>query len=300
MKSEFTKISIEDVRTIGAELIRPKGVVATDEGVVYATDARGCCSRTIPSDTTSYFGTLGGTPNGICLDKEGNCIIANVSNGQVQLLFRDGHNEVLLAESQDECIYSPNCPFLDLHERLWVSCSVDYPYIDPSSRPPVTLGCLILIEKDQQPRIAAEGVLLINGVALDEKEEFVYVAETIMRRILRFPVNEDNTLGAKEVYGPEVLGPKYFPDGIAFDEAGNLWMTFPAANAIGFIDPDGKLEMFLEDPEGLVLSGPADICFGGKDRKTAFIGSVGCTNIPFFEVPYAGVRLIHQTRRNLM
>lgn len=300
MKSKVTKIDIEDVGTMGTELIRPKGVVATEEGVVYATDARGCCSRITPSDTTSSFGTLGGTPNGICLDKKGNCIIANMSNGEVQLLFPNGGHDILLAEEQDEMIFSPNVPFLDLHERLWVSCGVDYPYIDPSSRPPVPLGCLILIGKGEQPRIVAEGILLINGVVLDEEEKFVYMAETIMRRILRYPINADNTLGAKEVYGPEILGPKGFPDGIAFDEAGNLWVTFPATNSIGFINPDGKLEMFLEDPEGLVLSAPGNICFGGKNRKTAFVGSVGCSNIPFFEVPYAGVRRIHQARKNLM
>jgi gluconolactonase len=296
MKSDIMKISIDEVRTMGTGLVWPKGVVATDDGIVYATDARGCCSHITPDGITSFFGTLGGTPNGICLDERGNCIIANMSNGEVQLLSRDGSHEVLLAESQDERIYSPNFPFLDLHRRLWVSCSTDYPYIDPSLRPPVPDGCLILIENDKEPRIVADGMCFINGVALDEEEKFVYVAETMMRRILRFPINEDNSLGAKEVYGPEDLGPKGFPGGIAFDEAGNLWIAFPSANAVGFIDPDGKLEMFLEDPQGFILSAPADICFGGKNRKTAFIGSLGCTNIPCFEVPFPGARLIHQAR----
>ncbi|MEN6331048.1 MAG: SMP-30/gluconolactonase/LRE family protein [Smithella sp.] len=297
MKSDIMKISIEQVRIMGNGLVWPKGVVATDEGIVYAVDARGCCSHITSDGITSFFGTLGGTPNGICLDARGNCIIANTSNGEVQLLFSDGRHDVLLAEEQGEMIFSPNFPFLDLHERLWVSCSVDYPYLDPSSRSPVPVGCLILIGKGEQPRIAAEDVLLINGVAVDEEEKFVYVAETMMRRILRFSINEDNTLGAKEVYGPENLGPKGFPGGIAFDEAGNLWIAFPSANAVGFIDPNGKLEMFLEDPKGLILSTPTDICFGGKDRKTAFIGSLGCTNIPCFDVPYPGVKLIHQARK---
>ena len=37
-----------------------------------------------------------------------------------------------------------------------------------------------------------------------------------MRRILRFPINEDSSLGAREVYGPEVLGHQGFPDGNCF------------------------------------------------------------------------------------
>jgi hypothetical protein len=45
-----------------------------------------------------------------------------------------------------------------------------------------------------------------------------------------------------------------------------------------------------------VINRPANICFGGKDRRTAYIGSLGGTNVPFFEVPHPGVRLVHQKR----
>jgi sugar lactone lactonase YvrE len=101
-------------------------------------------------------------------------------------------------------------------------------------------------------------------------------------------------LGSKEIYGPEDFGPNMVPDGIAFDEAGNLWITFPRMNAIGYISPEGDLKIVLEDPEGRILRKPANICFGWKDRKTAFIGSLAGTTIPFFEVLYPGVKLIHQ------
>ena len=52
MKSDIMKISIEEVSTIGTGLVWPKGVVATDAGIVYAVDARGCCSH-ITSDGIS-------------------------------------------------------------------------------------------------------------------------------------------------------------------------------------------------------------------------------------------------------
>jgi len=295
MKSDFTQISIEEVRMIGSGLIRPKGVMVADDGNIYTTDARGCCARISPEGDTAFFGTLGGTPNGLCLDRKGNCIIANMSNGRVQLLAGDGSQSVLLDDPQDdERIFSPNSPFLDLQGRLWISCSTDYPYREPSLRSPVPDGCLIVLENDKEPRIAADDMGFINGVALDEEEKFVYVAETLNMRILRYPINEDGSLGAKEVYGPEVLGAKYVPDGIAFDEAGNLWVTFPAANAVGYITPDRKLGIFVEDPQGLILHAPASICFGGKNRKTAFIGSLRNSYIAFFDVPFPGVRLIHQ------
>ncbi len=294
MKSDVTKIRIEQVRTLGAGLRRPEGVMAADDGSIYAADARGCCARIAPNGRTSFFGELGGTPNGICIDGQGNLIVANIGNGEVQSLSGDGSHLVLLKEVQGKRMYTPNFPFIDFSGRLWVSNSTDDPGIDSALRAPVPDGCLILMTGDGEPQIVASGICFANGVAVDPAEKFVYVAETMMRRILRFEIKKDNSLGRKEVYGPEVLGAKGFPDGIAFDEAGNLWVAFPAANAIGYIDVNGELAMFLEDPRGLILRTPANICFGGKDRKTAFIGSLGCTNIPFFEVPYAGARLIHQ------
>ncbi len=294
MKSGVMKISIDKVKTIGNGLLRPEGVMATDEGNIYAADARGCCARIDGNGSTSFFGTLGGTPNGICIDKKGNCIVANIGNGEVQLLSGDGSHLVLMTEAQGKRMYTPNFPCLDFQGRLWVSNSTDDPGIDSSLRAPVPDGCLVLIADNREPQIVANGICFANGLAVDPAEKVVYVAETMLRRILRFPINEDSSLGAREVYGPEILGPSGFPDGIAFDEAGNLWIAFPAANAIGYIDPDGELEMFLEDPAGKILRTPTNICFGGENRKTAFIGSLGCTNIPCFEVPYPGARLIHQ------
>ena len=290
------KINIEQVKTIGEGLLRPEGIMVTDEGDIFTADARGRCSRIEKTGRTSFFGMLGGTPNGICIDKRGNCIVANIGNGEVQSLSRDGNHVVLMTQAQGKRMYTPNFPFIDFQERLWVSNSTDDPAIDSSLRAPIPDGCLVLITNNRPPQIVADGICFANGVALDPAEKFVYVAETMMRRILRFPIKEDDSLGEREVYGPQSLGYKGFPDGIAFDEAGNLWIAFPAANAIGYIDPEGELQKIVEDPEGKIMRVPTNICFGGENRRTAFIGSLGGTNIPYFEVPYSGVRLIHQAR----
>jgi len=60
------------------------------------------------------------------------------------------------------------------------------------------------------------------------------------------------------------------------------------------IGSGGELGIFLEDPEEKIIRCPSNICFGGENRKTAFIGSLGGTNIPCFEVPYSCARLINQ------
>jgi gluconolactonase len=287
------KINLEKVKTIGNGLLRPEGVMVMDDGSLYTADRRGRCSHIEKNGRTSFFGSLGGMPNGICIDRKGNCIIANIGNGEVQSLSPDGRHVVLMTEAEGRRMSSPNFPFIDSRDRLWVSNSTSLPNIEEALRAPVPDGCIVLIAAGKN-QIVAESICFANGVALDSTEKYVYAAETMKRRILRFSIHQDGSLGEKEIYGPEFLGRLGFPDGIAFDETGNLWVTFPIWNAIGYINPNRELEVVLEDPERKILRGPANICFGGEKRKTAFIGSLEGTEIPYFEVPYPGMRLIHQ------
>lgn len=286
-------IDISAVKTIGRGLLRPEGVMALDDGSLYTADGRGRCARISRDGKTSFFGSVGGAPNGICIDPRGNCIIANIGNGEVQSLSPGGRHAVLMTEVGGKRMYSPNFPFIDSQERLWVSNSTARPNLEESLQKPAADGGIVLIEKGQ-PRIVAEEIYFANGLAIDAEEKFLYVAETIQRRILRFKISNDGSLSGREVYGPGILARLGFPDGIAFDEAGNLWVTFPRWNAIGYLTPQQDLKIFLEDPESRVLKRPSNICFGWEERRTAFIGSLDGSTIPYFKVPYPGMKLIHQ------
>jgi len=286
-------ISLERVKTIGSGLLRPEGVMALDDGSLYAADGKGRCSRIEQDGRTSFFGNVGGLPNGLCIDRNGNCIIANIGNGEVQSLHPDGSHVVLMTEANGKRMYSPNFPFMDSKERIWVSNSTARRDLEAALQSPSPDGCIVLIE-GTNPRIVAEGICFANGIALDPEEEHLYVAETMMRRILRYRIYPGGALSAAEVYGPENLGKLGYPDGIAFDDMYDLWVTFPTWNAIGYIDPQGTLEIVLEDPDAAVFHRPSNICFGWEGRRTAFIGSLDGTTIPYFEVPYPGARLVHQ------
>ncbi len=287
-------ISLDQVRTIGGGLTRPEGVMAADDGTIYTADGHGRCSRIGRDGTISFFGSLGGLPNGICLDLEGNCIVANIGNGRVQSLKTDGSHSVLVSEAGGKPVSSPNFPFIDSRGRLWVTNSTAQVDVESALRKPVADGSIVVLEEGK-PRVAAEGIYFANGVAIDPEERFIYVAETMQRRIIRFRIGQDGSLGPMEVYGPGSLGKLGYPDGIAFDEAENLWIAFPAWNAIGLIDRTGELQIMLQDPERQVLRSPANICFGWENRRTAFIGSLQGTNVPLFEVPFPGARLVHQS-----
>jgi sugar lactone lactonase YvrE len=266
--------------------------MAFDDGSLYTADGRGRCAKITAGGETSFWGTLGGTPNGICIDFEGNCIVANIGNGQVQSLSATGRHEVLLIEVGGRKLPTPNFPFVDSKGRLWVSNSTQIDLME-SLRKPTPDGCVVLVDSGKA-RIVADGLYFANGLTLDSREEYLYVAESTRMDILRYRVGADGSLGIAEVFGPSPLTELGVPDGVAFDEAENLWVTFPVRNAIGHITPTGELNIVIEDPDKKVLQRPSNICFGGKDRKTAFIGSLDGTTIPYFEVDHPGMRLVHQ------
>ena len=288
------KIDLSKIKTLGTGLVRPEGVMAADDGTVYASDGRGCCSRTPRGGQTVFFGDLGGVPNGICLDRQGNCLVANIGSGRLQSLSPQGEPKILMTEAGGKRMYTPNFPFIDSQDRIWVSNSTAHEDLNAALQRVIPDGSIVLIQ-GAKPRIVAEGICFANGLTLDAAEKNLYVAETMKRRILRYAVAGDGSLSGPEVYGPDFLGRLGFPDGIAFDEAGNLWVTFPMANAVGYLTPRPELIMAIEDPEGLVLRRPSNICFGWEERKTAFIGSLEGANIPYFEAPFPGMRLVHQT-----
>lgn len=287
-------MDISEVGTIGTGILRPEGVMSLDDGTLLTSDARERCSRITRDGQTTFFGSVGGTPNGICVDSKGKCIIANIGNGQVQSLSPDGRHEVLLTAVDGKRISSPNFPFIDSKGRIWVSNSTYRENLEDAINKPAPDGSIVLIERGSA-RIVAEGIYFANGIAIDEEERYLYVAETMKRDILKFKIDDDGSLYDREVYGPEVLAPLGFPDGIAFDEAGNLWVTFPSWNAIGYVSTRKELRIVLEDPEGKIIKRPSNICFGWEDRRTAFIGSLDGTTIPYFMVPYPGMKLIHQS-----
>jgi len=285
-------MDISRVNTIGSGLARPEGVMALTDGTVVTADARGCCGRIHPDGTTAFYGDVGGVPNGICLDRQGNCIIANIGSGRVQSLAPDGIHTDLFSEADGRPVNSPNFPFIDSRNRLWVSNSTARD-LEEALRHPALDGSVVVFANGRA-RVAADGFMFANGIALDAKEEYLYVAETTRRAITRLQITPEGSLAGREVYGPEPLADLGFPDGIAFDEAGNLWVTFPAWGAVGYVTPGGRLHIVLEDRRMEVLKRPTNICFGGEDRRTAYIGSLEGQTIPCFRVKHPGRALVHQ------
>jgi sugar lactone lactonase YvrE len=125
----------------------------------------------------------------------------------------------------------------------------------------------------------------------------------------------------REVFGPSSLGRGAWPDGIAFDSYGNLWGTLVYSDKLFVLTPQGDQRVLLDegDPkkvealEQAFLRGEvnhdvlfatgrgvapwmASVTFGGPDLRTAYIGSLRGSRIPYFRAPVAGLPMVHWNR----
>jgi sugar lactone lactonase YvrE len=81
--------------------------------------------------------------------------------------------------------------------------------------------------------VAVDGITFANGIALDEANGYLYAAETIGGRILRYRMDTATGTLAERT----VLAEGLAPDNIELDPSGRLWIALPLRTEIITLDP---------------------------------------------------------------
>lgn len=119
--------------------------------------------------------------------------------------------------------------------------------------------------RESPRRFSPLGISLgANGLAFDPGEQNLYVAVMEFGRIVRIPVNPDGSAGRAEVFTEEE-GKLY--DGIAFDQAGNLYVADLGQDSISVISPEGDITVLVQ---GGSLQNPSDVKFGVGEEESTF------------------------------
>ena len=311
------RLDLSELTSTGHDLVRPESVLAQPNGTLWVSDGRGGVTRIDPDGQQQFFGGLGGEPNGLAMADDGSIILANIGTGTIQKLHPDGHSEELLTEVDGVKLTSANFVFIDSKNRLWMAFSTRESHWWLAAANPRPDGYIVLLD-EKGPRIVRDDIYFTNEIRLDAKEEYLYVAETMMSRIIRFRVQSDGSLTDKEVFGPDGLGVGAAVDGFAFDNDGNIWVTTVLRNGVGVITTDGDYHVVFEDANEPVLatfaekiaSGtaePADmaasvgktlqlvtsVTFGGPDLRTVYVGSLAMNRLPTFRSPVPGLPMHH-------
>jgi gluconolactonase len=318
----------------GHDLQRPECILAEPDGTLWSADARGGVVRIerdgsqhvvtqrqsahfqhAGSEATRYLqGTL---PNGLAFARNGDFLISNFGTDCLEIMSRDGSSRVLADQIDGLPIGKVNFVLRDSRDRIWITVSTRVKNWMEALRTDLADGYLARLDNGRI-RIVADGFRFTNEIRFDAKEEYLYVVETAGGCITRLRIDDCGNVTHRETFGPSSLGRGAWPDGIAFDSAGNLWGTLVYSDKLFVLTPEGDMRVLLDegDPEKvgaleqaffnnhvteevLFATGRglapwmASVTFGGPDLRTVYIGSLKGTRIPYFRAPVAGLPMVH-------
>ncbi|MGZ8273763.1 MAG: SMP-30/gluconolactonase/LRE family protein, partial [Burkholderiaceae bacterium] len=168
-------------------------------------------------------------PNGIALLRDGSFLLAQLGDaeGGVFHLRRDGQVAPWLLQVDGVDLPPTNFVIEDAAGRFWVTVSTRLKPRALGYRRSCNDGFIVRVDASGAA-IVADGLGYTNEVAVHPSGHWLYVNETFARRLSRFPLREDGSLGSKEVVTE--FGAGTFPDGLAFDEQGHAWVVSIVSN----------------------------------------------------------------------
>jgi sugar lactone lactonase YvrE len=315
-------VGLEALTFAGSGLVRPECVLATADGALYTADWRGGVARVhADGSQTLYLGQLPGgrplRPNGIAIRPDGSFLLADLGDtrGGVFALARDGQVRPFVEAVDGIDLPPTNYVALDPTGRIWITVSTRLRPRALGYRADVADGFVVVVDA-RGARIVADALGYANEALVSPDGRWLYVNETFGRRLSRFPLQADGGLGAQEVV--TTFGHGTYPDGLAFDAEGGIWITSIVSNRVIRVARDGSQTLMLEDNDaahvewveqaflagtmgrphldkcaGRVLRNVSSLAFGGPDLRTAYLGCLLGDRIASFRAPLAATAPVH-------
>ncbi len=301
-------------------LLRPEDGTALPDGrLVVADEAMGL--RLIESDGShrpfGEFASIGythnppgfpGGTNGVTLDNDGvHVLVADIYTGMIYRVNSETETVTVVYDHP----YGVNSVHRDRTGAIWFTQSTDNTPEDGVAglfadiNLSVPTGALFRLpgsgaEMSAQAETMVEGIHFANGLTFDNPQEYLYVAETMLDRVLRYRVDVDaGTVSDRMVYATVLT-----PDNVEMDADDNLWVASPLTNSVIVVDGqcgslhtvfhaasegnsrgsaewvrrshlgEGRLELFtpeLWEPLPGALTG----IFWSSDGETTYFGGLG-------------------------
>jgi gluconolactonase len=269
------------LQVIGHMLDHPEGVAWGPDDKVYAGGEAGQVYRIdLEANTCEIITNTGGFVLGLAHDASGSIYACDQALQAVVKITPTGTVSTYSSGSAEQKMRVPNYPVFDAAGNLYVSDSGEWGAKN---------GFIWRIKPGGETEIwdrQANG--FTNGMCLGPDGQSLYVVESTPPLISRIPIQPDGMAGERVVV---VELPRTVPDGVAFDTAGNLYISLYNPNIIYRYDPDGTLTVLYDDWEQLMLIAPTNIAFGGADMKTLLIANLCGWNLVTARTEIAGLRV---------
>lgn len=283
-------LAVRDFRVVAQGIESPEGIALLPDGRLLFGSGEGTVG-VIGADGRTQVLARAIAPNGVAVDAKGRAVIANMGRlkglpGPLQRIdLAAGAVETLVSELEGRMLTSSND--LAIAQDGTIYCT--HTGWGPAGRIGAleAEGFVYRYRPDGGADIVARGLRSPNGIRVSPDGRHLYVSLTAEARVVRWPILQDGTLGRKAYFGPSlgatdpahtVAGLRAMPaaqrsglgycDGIAFDRAGNLWITLPLANRIVALSAGGERRPIVHDPDGTRIDFPTNLCWSGPGLKT--------------------------------
>ncbi|MET8181556.1 SMP-30/gluconolactonase/LRE family protein [Streptomyces sp. NPDC005336] len=318
MLTTIEPFQLADLTQIGTGLNRPECVLAARDGSLYTGDWTLGIAHIAPDGTTrpavdTDLVGQGFRPNGIALLPGGDFLFANMGRaGGVWRVGRHGDARPFAIELERHPLPRTNFVLVD-GDRLWITISSQARQHE-HFRADEDSGQILLVQNGEVA-IAADGLNWTNEVRISPDGSFLFVNETFACRTTRYEVAADGSLSNPvHINYP---GDTY-PDGMAFDAEGALWIICVISNRLIRLAPDLTWTALFEDfdpveldrvasahaggcltwddiaqSRGSRVSNLASLAFGGPDLKTVYLGGLGIEQVQVLRSPVEGMPMEH-------
>lgn len=232
-----------------------EGPACDAQGNVYFSDVRSERIHKWSLDgKLSTFRENTGRANGLYFDRHGNLLACEGGNRRLTAISPDGNVTVLARGYNGKKLNSPN--------DLWIDPQGGVYFTDPRYGPVDGLEQdgfhVYYLPPDRKPLVRVlDDLVKPNGVVGTADGKLLYVADAGDSKTYVYRIPSDGSLTDRKLIAP--VG----SDGMTLDEKGNLYLT---RGVVHVYSPDGTNIATIEVPEA-----PANVCFGGADRRTLFI-----------------------------
>ncbi|MFT7598979.1 MAG: D-xylonolactonase [Acidimicrobiales bacterium] len=185
-----------------------------------------------------------------------------------------GRNVCHVKDGKTRVIFEPGVSFNDLmtdsHGRIYCGTIRSDPFAgDFEDQTP---GECYRIELDGSTSEVYGGVTLTNGIGFSPDETTIYHADTGKHHLICHDIEDDQLVNRRALNEHA----KFFPDGLAVDEAGTIWVADYGNSAVRGLSPTGEVVDSIDVPAKAVTS----VCFGGEDRRDLYIVTADNTDDP--------------------
>lgn len=303
---------MHEPHVVATNLQFPEGPVAQADGSVLLVEIeRRTISRVSPEGAVSLVAELDGGPNGLAVGPDGALYVANnggflfqtmagfnrtkpgtpegYAGGWIERVdITTGERRILYDRCGDHPLVGPNDIVFDAHGGFYFT---DFGKMYPRMR--MNGGLYYALADGSRIVEVAYPMVSPNGVGLSPDGSVVYVAETETGRLWGFDLTSPGVAKCHPFPSPHggrlVCGlPGYQRfDSLALEANGNICVATLAAGCITVISPEG--DVLRQIPTGDPVT--TNICFGGKDLKTAYITLSGTGQLVRLDWPDPGLPL---------